>query len=181
MAESSWTLDAGDGQLRILTGVEGRAARMGHRLTIAMRAWQAVLRFVDGQPTGAEVGVRVDSLEVLGGEGGITPLGPAERAVCKSNALKSLDVGKYPEIRFSADDVTTTATGYRLAGVLEIHGAARPQVVDLDVADSGDSWALSCRVGVSQTDFGVKPFSLFMGALKVADEVTVDFRARQPK
>lgn len=34
---------------------------------------------------------------------------------------------------------------------------------------------------VSHADFGVKPYSLMMGAMKVADEVAVSFRAEHPK
>lgn len=176
-----WSLDPGNGELHILTGVEGRAAKMGHRLTIAMQSWTAGMRFTDGAPTDAELTVEVDSLDVLGGQGGVTPLGAPEKAICKTNAFKSLDVKKYPQIRFVSDDIAKTATGYRMTGALEIHGTSRPQVVDLTVEDGGDSWALSSQTRVRQTDFGVKPFSLFMGSLKVADEVTIDFRATQPK
>lgn len=178
---NKWSLDPGNGELHILTGVEGRAAKMGHRLTIAMQSWNADMRFTDGAPTAAELTVQVNSLDVLGGQGGVTPLGAPEKAVCKSNAFKAMDVKKFPQIRFVADDIAKTGTGYRMTGTLEIHGTSRPQVVDLAVEDAGDAWALSSQVRVRQTDFGVKPFSLFMGTLKVADEVTIDFHAQQPK
>jgi polyisoprenoid-binding protein YceI len=101
--------------------------------------------------------------------------------VVRSNALKSLDVKKYPQIRFSADDVAKTDTGYRLTGTVEIHGKSRPQVVDLEVDDHGGTWVMSAQVPVVQTQFGVKPYSLFMGTLKIDDEVTVKFTARHPK
>lgn len=64
---------------------------------------------------------------------------------------------------------------------MEIHGTSRPQAVDVKVADEGDALALSARVSVTQSDFGVKPYSLMMGTLKVADEVTIDFAARHAK
>lgn len=181
MSESSWALTAADGELRILTGVAGRAAKMGHRLTIGMQSWQAKVGWEGGKPTGAELTVDVDSLEVLGGEGGLTPLAGPEKGVARSNALKSLDAKKFPQIRFTTDDVAKTADGYRLTGTVEIHGTSRPQTVDVTVADRGDALALSARVPVTQSDFGVKPYSLMMGALKVADEVTIDFSATHPK
>jgi hypothetical protein len=46
---------------------------------------------------------------------------------------------------------------------------------------AGDVVALSTQVRLLQTDFGVKLISLFMGAMKVSDEVVIDFRATQPK
>lgn len=181
MTESSWSLGPDSGELHILTGVEGRAAKMGHRLTLAMRSWQAVMQFSGDNAVKAELTVDVDSLEVLSGEGGVKSLSEPEKGVCRSNAFKSLDVKKYPQIAFVADDVAKTPDGYRMTGTLDIHGTSRPQVVDLKAEDTGDAWALSARATVRQTDFGVKPFSLFMGTLKVADEVTIDFHATQPK
>ena len=181
MSESSWSLSAADGELNILTGVAGRAAKMGHRLTIGMKKWQAAVQWVGDQPTGVKLTVDVDSLEVLSGEGGLTPLAGPEKGVARSNALKSLDAKKFPQIRFTADDVAKTADGYRLIGTVEIHGTSRPQTVDVAVDDTGDALACSARVQVTQSDFGVKPYSLMMGALKVADEVTIDFSAKHSK
>ena len=181
MKESIWSLDAANGELRIRTGVAGRAARAGHRLTIGMQSWQATVRWAGDKPKGAELTVAVDSLAVLSGEGGIKPLAGPEKGVARSNALKSLDAKQYPQIRFVAEDIAKTADGYRLTGTTEIHGTARPQVVDLRVEDRGDVWALSAQVPITQSDFGVKPYSLLMGALRVADEVTVEFAATRPK
>ena len=92
-----------------------------------------------------------------------------------------MDAKKFPQIRFTADDVAKTADGYRLIGTVEIHGTSRPQTVDVAVDDTGDALACSARVQVTQSDFGVKPYSLMMGALKVADEVTIDFSAKHSK
>jgi polyisoprenoid-binding protein YceI len=154
---------------------------MGHRLTIAMQSWRAEMRWAGGKPTGVELTVDVDSLEVLSGEGGLTPLAGPEKGIARSNALKSLDVKKFPQIRFTTNEVSKTNDGYRLTGSVEIHGTSRPQSVDVTVDDRGDAVALSAQAQVTQTDFGVKPYSLMMGALKVADEVTIDFSAAHPK
>jgi polyisoprenoid-binding protein YceI len=181
MTQSDWSIDPAAGELRIRTGVAGRAAKMGHRLTIAMQSWDATVRWAGDKPKSAELTVAVDSLAVLSGEGGIKPLAGPEKGVARSNALKSLDAKKFPQIRFVADDIAKTEDGYRLTGTTEIHGTARPQVVDLTVEDRGDTWVLSTQVSITQSDFGVKPYSLFMGSLRVADEVTVEFTATHPK
>ena len=178
MSTSQWSLDAGSGELLIRTGVAGPAAKMGHRLTIAMRTWQATVQWRGKQPESAELTVAVDSLEVDSGEGGVTPLTGPERAVARGNALKSLDAKKFPQIRFATDRIAATQTGYRLSGTLEIHGEARPQEVDLAVTDRGGQWEMSLSAPVLQSDFGIKPFSLMFGSLKVADEVTVQFSSR---
>lgn len=181
MTEESWSLDAGNGELHILTGVTGRAAKMGHRLTMGMQSWRASVDWKAGQPVHAELTVDVDSLEVLKGEGGVTPLGGPEKGIARNNALKSLDAKKFPQIRYSSDNIAKTDTGYRMTGTVEIHGTSRPQVVDVTVDRTGDSWNLATQVTLTQTDFGVKLISLFMGSMKVADELTVEFHATYPE
>jgi len=176
-----WTMTASDGELWIRTGVAGRAARMGHRLTIAMTRWEATVAWAAAEPVTAELTVEVDSFEVLSGEGGVKGLSGTEKVLVKSNAMKSLDAGRYPEIRFAADTIEKTDDGYRLTGKLHIRGKSRKHVIDLRTEDLGDSWRMSVESGVRQTDYGVKPYSLLMGSVRVTDEVSVSFTAVHAK
>ncbi|MGH3969667.1 MAG: YceI family protein [Mycobacterium sp.] len=179
--EVVWTLNASDGELLVRTEVAGRAAKMGHRLTIAMKRWQATVQWLDGEPVRAALTVDVDSLEVLHGEGGIKALSGPEKVLVRSNALKSLGAARFPQISFDADTIGKRHDGYRLAGTLRIRGKSRAQVIGLDTADLGDSWRMSSHATVRQSDFAVKPYSLLMGSLKVADEVAVSFSAQRTK
>ncbi len=183
VTETAWTLTAAEGELQILTGVGGPAAKMGgHRLTIAFASWQAEVQWRGDEPATARLVVDVDSLQVLKGEGGgVTPLTGPEKGVVRSNALKSLDAKKFPTITFVAEDISAIPTGYRLDGTVEIHGTSRPHSVDLAVEDAGDTWVMTTSTAVVQSQFGVKPYSLFMGTLKVDDEVTLRFTARHAK
>lgn len=177
----SWALDASDGQLLLRTGVTGRAARMGHRLTIAMTRWRATVRWSGTKPVSAELTVDVDSFDVLRGEGGVKGLSGPEKALVKSNAMKCLDSGRHPEIRFAADTITETDDGYRLSGKLHIRGKSRDHVIDLHTEDLGDSWRMSAESSVRQSDFGVKPYSLLLGSVQVTDDVSVSFAAVHAK
>lgn len=154
---------------------------MGHRLTIAMRRWQATVRWSDGVPVAAQLTVDVDSLEVVQGEGGLTPLSGPEKILVRSNALRQLGARRFPKICFEADSIERSQAGYRLAGPLQIRGKTRPHVIDLRTEDLGKIWRLSTEAVVRQSDFGVKPYSLVMGALKVADDVTILFTAKHEK
>ena len=176
-----WTVTASDGELLIRTGVAGRAARMGHGLTIAMTRWQATVAWLGAEPVTAELTVEIDSLEVLSSEGGVKGLSGPEKALVKSNALKSLDAGRYPEIRFAADAIDKTDDGYRLTGKLHIRGKSGKHAIDLRTEDLGDAWRMSVESSVRQTDYGVKPYSLLMGSVRVADEVSVSFTAVHAK
>lgn len=187
MNGEAWRLDQSDGELLLKTGVTGRAARMGHRLTIVMTRWHATAKWAGGQPLSAELVVEVDSLDVLRGEGGLKGLSGPEKAVVRSNALRSLSAARHPEIRFAADEITeiTEATegkgGYRLAGVLWIRGKSRQHVIDLRTEDVGAAWRMSAESTVRQSDYGIKPFGLLMGSVQVADDVTLSFAASRDR
>lgn len=181
MTGAIWNFDESAGELLVRTGVTGRAARMGHRLTIAMDSWRAEVTWADGEPVAVRLTVEVDSLRVVRGEGGVKGLSGAEKTVVRSNAMKALDVDRYRQILFQANDIEQTTAGYRLAGTLQIHGTTRERVVDVHVEDLGDTWRMSGDAEVSQSEFGVKPYSILMGSVKIADTVTVSFTAQYPK
>src|SRR5512143_1568890 len=83
MTANVWKLDASDGQLLVKTGVTGRAAKLGHRLTIVMNSWQATVQWAGAEPTGVDLTVGVDSLEVLRGEGGAKGLSGPEKKLAR--------------------------------------------------------------------------------------------------
>ncbi|RAV06254.1 YceI family protein [Mycolicibacterium sp. GF69] len=179
MSAQTWNLDQSDGELTIHTGVEGRAAKMGHRLAIAMNTWDATVEWTGGDPTEVTLRAEVDSLEVLRGQGGVTPLTGPEKGLVRSNALKVLDAKRFGRITFETSSIEKTTGGYRLIGMLQIHGEAREQVIDVSVQDVDDVWRISCEVEVRHSDFDLKPYSMLMGAMKVADAVTVSFTAKR--
>lgn len=177
----TWHLDQSDGRLLVRTGVAGRAAKMGHRLTIAMKRWEATVGWSGSEPAELAMTVDVDSMQVVGGEGGVTPLSASEKLLARSNALKVLDSKHFPQITFQSSVIDRTESGYRLTGTVQIHGKARDCVVDLSVEGAGDTWRMFTDVVIRHTDFGVKPYSMLMGAVKVADAVTVSFTAERRK
>jgi polyisoprenoid-binding protein YceI len=178
---ATWSIDGSDGELRIHTGVAGPAAAVGHRLTIAMRRWRATVQWHSGEPVDGVLSVEVGSLDVVRGEGGVTPLLGPEKILIRRNALTALDAEKFSRILFSAKTIEQTDDGYQLTGELTIHGRKRPQVVQMRTDDEGDRWRLSSDTVITQSDFGITPYSQLLGAVKVADDVTVSFSASVPK
>ena len=144
-----------------------------------MNAWNATVGWSDGEPSDMTLTAQVDSLEVLSGEGGVTPLSGPEKALARSNALKVLNAKRFPRIEFESSDIEKTSDGYRLIGVLRINGKERDQVVDLSVQEIDGVWRMSSETEVRHSDFGLKPYSMLMGSMKVADAVTVAFTAKR--
>ncbi len=172
------SLDASDGELLVRTGVTGRAAKMGHRLTLLMNSWDATVRWTDGQPVAAHLTVDVDGLAGVTWRGwvdGPFRAGEVTGAVARPEIAGRRAVSD--ESAFRPTTSTQTDDGYRLRGTLDIHGTSRACAVDLRVEDLGETWRMSGEADVRQTEFGVKPYSMLMGAMKVVDIVTVAFTA----
>ncbi|MBU9762298.1 YceI family protein [Mycobacterium sp. TNTM28] len=175
-----WTLGPDSGELLLRTGVTGTAARMGHRLTIAMRTWQACVDWDGDVPSAMEVTVDLDSLDVLRGEGGMTPLSGAEKGLIRSNALKSLHAKRFPQAVFRSSEIVGDGDSYRIRGMLELGGHHGDQAVDVQVESDGDGWRISGTAHVRHSAFGIKQYSMLMGAMKVADEVEVSLAVTHP-
>lgn len=178
------SFDPSDGELLLTTGVTGSAARMGHRLTIAMRSWQATVRWEGDDPVEVDVAVDIDSFDVVRGEGGVTPLTGAEKAVVRANAMKTLRAGQYPQAHFRSTDIERTgdsrAGSVRISGTIELCGRVVDHTLELHVQAHGDCWRISGHTDIRHTDFGIKRYSMLMGSMKVADEVRVSITAARP-
>lgn len=168
---STTTFGPDTGDLTLHTGVAGKAARTGHRLTIGFTDWSATVD-VDA-PSQVEIRVRVGSLDVRSGEGGLTPMSAPERGVARANALKSLKADDFGEITFVADGVAAEGDGYRVDGTLTIAGTSGRHTVSVAPTGSGADRRVSGETTVKHSDYRIKPYSAMMGALKVADEVTI--------
>lgn len=153
------TLGPGEGTLSVFTGRAGAAAKAGHDLRLEVMRWQATL---DGDAL--ELTADSTSLEVREGTGGVKPLSDGDRR----KIAKQIDdeVLKRTEIAFRS-----TGPG---SGELTMNGTTRPVSFTLD--DGGGKVRASGVV--KQTDFDIRPYSGLFGALKVADEVRVEYESR---
>ncbi len=97
-----------------------------------------------------------------------------ERAkVQQTMETQVLDVAHFPEIRFQSSKVESKGAGrWEVQGDLTLHGQTRPIVVNV-VQFPGEYRG---SAAVKQSDFGITPITAGGGAVKVKDEVKVEFQ-----
>ena len=154
--------------LAVRTERGGAAAKAGHDLLIHVTAWEATL-VVPGDPGGTTMELTADptSLRVKEGTGGIQALGDED--VASIHQTIDDEVLRRQGISFRSTSVQADGDTLRAQGDLTIVGNTQPVEFDL-VSDGGK---LSGSAVVTQTAFGMKPYSALFGALKVKDEVQV--------
>lgn len=155
----------------------GSLARLGHDHLVASHGVQGYVAVTRGR---ADLflpldGLTVDEPELRAQAGFATAVSAEAAAGTRRNMLeKVLDSARYP---FALIHVAGAgADGAPVAVDLTLHGAIRRYQVPVAVERSGRELVISGRMTVRQTDFGIAPFAVLGGALRVEDEVSMDFR-----
>ncbi len=183
----SFRLGPDTGRVVIKTGRAGLAAKAGHDLTIEFTRWSAQVEIPGedagggGGVTAAKVTAELDlgSLEVREGTGGAKPLNDSDRRDIKKTMSGILGDGTASFT--SSRIVRVGASGGAIEGSLTLNGKTQP--VRLQVNAPGENRYRGSAT-VTQSAFGIKPYSGFFGALKLKDEAVVEFDvdlAKAPK
>lgn len=174
IADGSYPVGPHCGRLLVKTARTGLGSRAGHDLTIEVTQWRGhvVIDSADLANCSVTVEADVGSFEVRQGTGGIKPLTDGDRAEIKATLRnKILDAGRHPTIGFSSTRVSGSADAFRVDGDLTIVAVTRPATVAGQVTGG----RVTGSAVVVQSQFGIKPYSAFLGALKLRDEVEVLF------
>ncbi|TXK43251.1 YceI family protein [Nonomuraea sp. C10] len=170
----SYTLGPETGQLLVETRRTGLGAKAGHDLTIEADRWrgEAVVDLDDPGASRVSVEVEAGSLRVVSGTGGVKPLTDSDRRdIARNIQDKVLHTGRFPAIAFRSRQVTGTRESFRVEGELTMAGQTRPLTLDCRF----DGERVRGSATVTQSHWGVKPYSAFFGALKLDDDVEVRF------
>lgn len=163
--------DAGNSEVLVFSFKDGVLAKLAHDLKMHVESFsidvddatKAITATFDAR-TVKVVCRRKDGHDEHGG------LGSLELGQIHSNLEKDvLESKKHPEIRFASNEVKPEGDGYRIRGNLTLHGQTR----SIDTVAKKQGGKLVAEVRIHQPDFGIKPYSAMMGALKVQADVTV--------
>jgi hypothetical protein len=83
---------------------------------------------------------------------------------------------RYPHIRFVSSHVEPRAEGFEVRGTLSIKERSRP----LTLRANKHGARLVAEASLLQPDFGIKPFSAMLGALRIKPEIRVRIEVPSP-
>lgn len=161
--EGTHSIGPSNGSLKVRTGREGAAAKAGHDLVLGVNSWEATVE--GGDSPSISLSADPASIEVIEGSGGAKALTDKDK-----NEIKKSITGKVlgtSQITFRSSEVSDGSA----RGDLSIAGSSSSVNVPLQV----NGGKISGSVTLSQSEFGIKQYKALMGALKVADQVTVEF------
>jgi polyisoprenoid-binding protein YceI len=153
-----------EAELIVRTFKEGLLAAAGHDLTLRAQRFECTI-----DDESVELEVDAASLVVVGGT-----LDSHDRAKIEATLRDEvLAVERHPTIAFRS----TRVSERRVEGELTIKGVSRKIAIDIE----RDGPELVATYRVHQPDFGIKPYTAMLGALKVKPDVDVSFRVPSPR
>ncbi len=163
--------DAAHARCHVLTFKEGLLSRVAHDLKL--RAGRFTLALEEDR---VELEVDAGSLKVVCArkDGVDQPkvLGFLERTQIERNVVKDvLHAKRFPTVRYVGRIVERRETQGRAEGELTLHGVTRP--LALTARREGERWMAEAEL--HQPDFGIRPYSALLGALKIQPGVQVVF------
>jgi len=179
-----YRLDPGASRIVCVVRREGPLARFGHDHVIGARSLDGLLLWAPesvGTSQG-EIVVRVADLEVdppdLRAEARLdTQPDDAAIAGTRQNLVNHvLRAGQWPEIRMRVALLERAGPTLRLAVDLTLNGVTRRLETDAQVVTSPGRLTAAGNLIVRQSEWGIEPFSVMGGGLRVADDVTVHYR-----
>ena len=187
----TYRIDPAASTLHILVYRGGPMARLGHNHVVSSpnlhgRVWQGAAL----EDAGFDITVPVNDLVVddnaaRATEGEDFPLNVSEDAKqgTKANMLRDtlLDGARYPEIRITSVRIQGDAKTPVVSAALRIRDHTRQITLPVTLQTTDGRLQVQGQFDIRQSDFGITPLSIAMGALVVMDTVRIKFAlATQP-
>jgi polyisoprenoid-binding protein YceI len=154
-------------------------AKLAHDLILSPSQWSGTMNVDADNPAASSASLSIDarSIQILEAVGGMKSLSDKDRRdIGKNIDEKVLDTSKFPTLTFESTSVSGSEPNFNVAGNMTIKGTSRPVNVALSVNGS----QVAARTSISQKDFGIKPFSAMMGAIKLRDDVEFELTVDLP-
>jgi YceI-like domain len=190
-AGNSYPIDEGQSELRILVFRAGPLARLGHNHVMVNRTVRGAVSLADTPGASAfwlsvpAAGFVVDDAQARAEEGAeFAAAVPDEaRSGTLQNMLGSavLDAAEFPSITVKSLRITAApdaANSGSLVAAVSVGIAGHESTIDVPFTLQSDPRRLSATgsMELRQTDLGLAPYSLMLGALQVQDAMTIKFK-----
>jgi hypothetical protein len=182
---TNYRIDPQSSTLHILVYRGGKFAKLGHNHVVSSksltgRVWMhrqvAQSGFEIAFPVADLIVDDPDARRAAGSE--FPPEIPeADKQGTRKNMLRAevLDAENYPRVELQSVRIEGALPDVSVTARITIKQATREVIVPVKVTMTGDRLSAAGEFAIQQTEFGMKPFSVAMGALEVKDRLDVRF------
>lgn len=180
----SWTAVAEKSQITLHVYKKGLLSAAAHDHHFVPMKWHATASLDEAKPSGlrAELVIAADSLRDRQPS---LSSGDRDKVNRQAAGPDVLDAAHHPEIRFTSSGGLERAAADGgeqpgrlegvLSGTLALHGRERTVPVRVVAKKDAGGWWAHGSARFKQSDFGIQPYSGFLGTIAVEDEVQLDY------
>jgi polyisoprenoid-binding protein YceI len=175
----TYVVDAGASSVRVHVGKSGAFSFAGHKHEVVAPA-------VSGEIVADPADLGASRVTLTFEAGALTvlpegePAGDAPKVEETMRGPKVLDAVRFPVITFKSQRVTGREAGgaydLELTGELTLHGMTRALTLPVHVEMAGETLTATGKATLRHDQFGMQPVSAAGGAVKVKNEIPIDFR-----
>lgn len=179
--DSVYRIDGAQSSVIVRVYRAGPLARLGHDHVVSSRdlsgyaALSAVARTTRADVLMPLATLDVDETDLRAAAGFESQPTEQDIADTRANMLSSLEAEWYPDVLVSAR-MASDDPAQHLEAVVRLHGVTQTFIVPVELQVTDDALDVSGDFELRQTQFGISPYSVFGGALSVADALRVAFR-----
>lgn len=175
----TYTIVPSESSFRVFVGKTGLFSALAHDHEIGVKSFSGRIAVPESGAGAGSLEMEVDatSLEVLDTK----PSEKDKKKIFNSMHNEVIESAKHPKITFksvSVSDVKQTgndAYSFVVNGDLTLRGVTRRIAVPVAATVTPQQLRGAGKYTLKQTDFGIKPYSAAGGAIKVKDEVVLNF------
>ena len=180
-----YSLDPASSELRVLVYRAGALARLGHNHVITWRPEDGWVDETAGAGSGLQIRVPlqqavVDDPAKRSEEGadfpGEIPSDAREGTARNMLGEALLDAAHHPTLLIRSTAIHGQGDAMRADLLITLAGRSTPLSVDFKLDRNADALTATGEFKLLQSQLGLKPFSVMLGALQVQDEIRVKFR-----
>ena len=183
-AAEQWTVDPSTGYFRVVLLKEGLLGGLGHDHVVEVRGARGSVEI--GDSTGSvhldidAASADIDQASGRAEEGFKKDVEPGDRDKIRAGMRgpKGLDVARFPKIAFDStvvERVENLKGTWEVTGIFSLHGSTRALEFPVILAERpGGYWAYG-YARIRPSEYGIKPFSVLGGLIRVSDEAVVRF------
>jgi len=180
--KSVFRLDPAESKVWIIVDKAGPLATFGHRHVIEVGRLEGFASVNRGSETQANVRFPVTSLEVdrpaaLEHFGIREKISDADRAGTREHMLgpRVLDTKRYPWVDLKIKIADTRVGSRPLKAILHLHGKKQTLSLTAGLSHPAQTWTVKGRFSIRQSRYGITPYSVMLGALRVKDKVEIRY------
>ena len=174
---ATYNIVAGESSLTVFVAKDGALARMAHDHNMGVKGFSGKITIPNNSASAGTLDLDVDarSLVIL------DQISAKDKAEITNNMNSSvLESAKYPKITFRSTSISNfnqngNNANLTVNGDLTLHGVTKRIAIPVSVSLAGANLRATGQYTLRQTDYGIKPYSAFLGAIKVKNEVVIKF------